>query len=101
MQDEIRRLEDKLDRVAEDIVDIKVTMARNTQSLEEHMRRSLANEEAIDILKQEVKPIEEHVVYVNRAVRHVVSFIKTTASIATVVGTVIAILSFLHSLGLF
>lgn len=43
----------KLDKIQEDVTDIKITMARNTASLEEHMRRT-------SILESKVEPLEAH-----------------------------------------
>lgn len=94
MEEKFNRLEEKLDKVAEDIVDIKVTLARNTASLDEHMRRTLATEESLDILKSEIKPIEDHVVYVNILAKHTVLYIK-------ILGGVVALLVSLKTLGIF
>lgn len=43
----------KLDRIQEDITHIKVTLARNTTSLEEHMRRT-------EILEKKIEPLEKN-----------------------------------------
>jgi hypothetical protein len=40
---------------------VDVTLGKQEVQLAEHMRRSLANEEAVEILKDEVKPIVSHV----------------------------------------
>ena len=48
----------QLDRIEERLDRIDVTLARNTASLEEHMRRTA-------LLEQEVKPIKAHVAMVN------------------------------------
>lgn len=36
---------------------IDITLAKQSVLLEEHMRRSLANEEALEIIKEELKPV--------------------------------------------
>jgi hypothetical protein len=54
--DEIR---DKLDKIAEDVTEIKITMARNTASLELHMERTNIAEENLKILKTEVDSIKD------------------------------------------
>ena len=52
-----------------EISDINITLAKQHVTLEEHTRRSLANEEAVDLLRQQIKPIEEHVLMVNTAAK--------------------------------
>jgi hypothetical protein len=46
-----------LRRLSEDVGDIKVTLARNTESLEEHMRRSEILEADQRALRAEMKPL--------------------------------------------
>lgn len=48
---------DKLDKLDEDLTDLKIIAAKQHASLDEHMRRTLANEEAVSILKEELKPV--------------------------------------------
>lgn len=55
------QIHEKLDAIAKDITDIKVTLAVNTEQLAEHMRRSLANEKAVSLLAQDLIPIKVHV----------------------------------------
>lgn len=43
---------DKLDRIMEDITEIKVTMAENTVSLKDHMRRT-------ENIEKRVEPLEK------------------------------------------
>jgi hypothetical protein len=54
----------KQDRMDDHLSDIKTTLAQNTSVLEEHQRRSLANEEAVSLMRSEFKPIREHVIKV-------------------------------------
>lgn len=61
----------KLDKIAEDITEIKVTLGKQEENLKEHMRRSLANEAAVEILKEELKPIKTHVDHVNGAIKFI------------------------------
>lgn len=64
MKEDLDKINDKLDKVSEDIVSINNTLIRQEASLSEHMRRSLANEKAVDILKDELKPVATHVLQV-------------------------------------
>jgi hypothetical protein len=79
--------------IKEDITEIKVIQARHDENLKEHMKRSLANEEAVNILKNEFKPVQEHVSNVNFVVK-VGSYLA--GAIAAVYGIVEIILAFRH-----
>lgn len=88
---DVKRLEDKVDKLAEDMVDIKVILERNTASLEEHMRRSDALETYVkqvdnhvkeNVIKDEIEPIKKHVNQVTWAIRGIFWFCATAASIA-------------------
>lgn len=46
------RIEKKINAIAADINGINVTLAKQSIVLEEHQRRSLANELSVDILKK-------------------------------------------------
>lgn len=54
-------VEDKLDKIMEDIVEIKIDMARNTDSLELHIKRSDMLESKLDQdygkLEDKIKPM--------------------------------------------
>lgn len=56
-----------------DISDIKVTLAEQKTILDEHQRRSLANEESVALLREQMKPIENHVLLVNFAFKMILS----------------------------
>lgn len=47
------RQEEKIDKIQSDIVEIKVIMAKNTTSLEEHMRRT-------NLLENRIEPLEKN-----------------------------------------
>lgn len=70
---ENKRVEDKIDKIMEDVADIKITMARNTTSLEVHMKRS-------DLLEQKLVPVEQHVSMMNGALK-LLGVILTVAAI--------------------
>ncbi len=70
--------------IKEDIEEIKITMAKNTASLEEHIRRSEAAEEALEVLKNELKPVKsfyDGIIFVGK----IVAFLAVMASIIGVV----------------
>lgn len=60
----ILKILDKQDELKNEMSDIKVIQARHEVNLREHMRRSAANEEAVNILRKEFQPIKKHVIYV-------------------------------------
>ncbi len=60
--DPIERFENKLDKLADDMTYVKVTLGQQHVSLENHMARSDALEEANAIMRQELEPVKRHVV---------------------------------------
>ena len=80
-----QKLDNSLTEIKESINSINTTLAVQAEQLAEHMRRSLANENAIDKIVQEVKPIQEHVAIVG-------FFVKAIAWGAGA-GTIITLLS--------
>lgn len=70
----------------EDVSEIKTTLLVQQSILEEHQRRSLANEEAVELLRQHIKPIEEHVIMVNTVV-------KVALAIGGIIGVIATLLS--------
>lgn len=75
-----------------DITDIKVILAEQHVTLEEHTRRSLANEEAVELLRQTIKPIETHVLMVN-------TIVKVILSIGGVIGFIASLLKVIEFFG--
>lgn len=66
MADDIFRVESKVDKIAEDITEIKVIMARNTASLDEHMKRTALLEEQVRRVDDDIEPIKLHVNFMNK-----------------------------------
>lgn len=60
MQDDFNRVESKVDKIVEDISIIKITLVEQHLSLKEHMRRSEANEAAIQAVADQVQPIQQN-----------------------------------------
>ena len=61
MEKLVEKMLEKQDEMNNEIRDIRVLQAEHNIQLAEHMRRSLLNEEAVGILKDELKPIQRHV----------------------------------------
>lgn len=61
----IAEIKDTIFEIKKDISEGKIISAIQSEQLAEHMRRSLANEEAVKTIAAEVKPIQEHVAIMN------------------------------------
>jgi archaellum component FlaC len=61
MDERIERIENKLNKIDHTLTKIEVTLAVNTKSLEEHMRRSDALEKMIDRVETDLSPVKKHV----------------------------------------
>jgi hypothetical protein len=57
----LEKLLDKQEKLSEKQEDMNIILAENTVILKEHERRSLANEEAVILIREEIKPIQKHV----------------------------------------
>jgi predicted nuclease with TOPRIM domain len=58
----LERIEDKIDHIQEKISSIDVTLAKQHESLEIHIKRT-------NILEQKLEPVENHVVAVNTVLK--------------------------------
>lgn len=61
-------LDEKLEKITEKLTEISITVAEQKiilsnqhETLQEHMRRSLANEEAVELMASRLEPVEKHV----------------------------------------
>jgi hypothetical protein len=50
-------IDQKVDKIQEKLHDHEIILTKQEMNLQEHIRRSLYNEEQVDILKNEVKPV--------------------------------------------
>lgn len=85
------RMLDKQDEFGRDISEIKETLVRQEEQLREHMRRSLANEKAVELLADEFKPVQKHVLNMQGA-------LKLFVVIGIVAGAIAALLSLINHL---
>lgn len=53
----MKNVDEKLDKIVEEIGEIKITLAEQAEQLKHHIYRSDLNEENIEILRNEVKPV--------------------------------------------
>ena len=63
----MKTVNDKLDKISEDISEINVTLAKQHVSLEEHIRRTKLNEIAIEKLSDNLVHVNKHVNHVEGA----------------------------------
>lgn len=75
----------KQEKMADDISEIKVTLAEQHISLKEHIRRSDLLEEHIDLVRAELIPVQAHVNKVNGAIKLIVGFSGFIAILAGIV----------------
>jgi iron uptake system EfeUOB component EfeO/EfeM len=52
---------EKLDKIVDDITEIKVTLAKQAEQLEHHIYRTDLAEDHIKALEDKISPIEKHV----------------------------------------
>lgn len=66
IKDELKEINDKLDEHTKILASVDKTLALQAQQLETHMRRTAAAEENLDLLRQEFKPVQGHVEFINK-----------------------------------
>lgn len=64
MIEQFDAINEKLNKISENITEIKVSQARTEVIMDEHIRRTVLAEENIDLIRQELTPIKEHVAQV-------------------------------------
>jgi prefoldin subunit 5 len=62
MNEQLNRLEAKIDKITDKLHAVDVTLATNTSSLVEHVKRC-------DLLEEKMVPVEKHVWMVNGALK--------------------------------
>lgn len=77
--DKVDKLDIKIDTIASDIVELKITSGKHEENLKEHMKRSDLLEKSQEVLFEELKPIKVHVHTVNGTFK----FLGIFTSIAT------------------
>lgn len=69
------RIFNTLDKIQEDISDLKIVSVKQEENLKEHIRRTELAEENIALLRKEVEPVKHHVAVINGALK-VIGFIS-------------------------
>lgn len=79
LKSSLDKIDSKLDRIDMRVDNLDVTSVKQQAILEEHQKRSLANEAAVEVLKVELVPIKEHVIKVKFIVK-VISWVIASAA---------------------
>lgn len=93
IKDKLKGIEDKLDEHTKILASVDKTLALQAQQLEQHMRRTDLAEENIKMLREEFKPVEGHVEFVNKLAK----LVALTAGIASAVFAGIEVIKWLIS----
>jgi len=75
------KIDTKLDRIDMRVDNLDVTSVKQQAILEEHHKRSLANEKAVELLSTEFIPVKEHVIKVNFMIKVVMWVIASAGAI--------------------
>ena len=59
------RIYEVLDKISDDLSELKVTVAKQEENIKEHIRRTEIAEENLDLIRTEMQPLKEHVIAIN------------------------------------
>ena len=88
------RIFQSLDKISEDISDLKVVVGKQEENIKEHMRRTEIAEENLALIREEIEPLKNHVVVINgvlKIVGIVAIIIGAAASVFKIIETFISI----------
>lgn len=91
MSDSDERIFIKLDAISKDISEMKTTQVVQQEILREHTRRSELNEEAVKLLKEDIKPLKKG--YDN--VQGVIKFLGVIALFVTTISGILKLFKIL------
>lgn len=66
IKEKLKGIEERLDEHTKILASVDKTLALQAQQLEQHMRRTDLAEENIKMLREEFKPVEGHVIFINK-----------------------------------
>lgn len=73
----------KQEKIEDQLSNINTILVKNTATLEEHQRRSIANEKAVELLAAEFTPVKKHVEKI-QFLMDIVKWIITSGVILTI-----------------
>jgi len=83
------KLYEKVEKISEDIGEMKVTLAKQESNIDHHIKRTDLAEESIGLLRQDLEPIKLHV----RKIKFTAEILGYVAAIASFVAIVIGIIN--------
>lgn len=86
------RQESKLDAIAQDISDIKITLVKQEENIAHHIYRTDLAEKNIEALRTDLKPVETHVKHVEGGLK----VLGILSVVATIAAGVVKVIQFLH-----
>jgi hypothetical protein len=87
--EKIDKIVDIIDIVKDDLVEIKVTMAKNTASLDTHIRRTDLAEENIKFTREEIGYLKSQMVEEFKPVKSHIAFVKGAMWAMGIAGAVV------------
>jgi cob(I)alamin adenosyltransferase len=85
-------MDERLERIEQQLIVIRETLAVNTHSLQEHMRRTDLLERRLDQQANDLKPVREHVIRVDA----ILKALGALAALAGVAASLIKVLEYIH-----
>lgn len=89
--DILGKIYNKVEKISDDMGELKVTSAKQQVSLDEHVRRTDLLEKQTEILFSEIKPLKEHVIQVS-------GIFKFLAGLSTVFGVIFGALKLIKKI---
>jgi predicted S18 family serine protease len=84
MEKKLEQIEVKVDKLDERLDTIEKVLIKQEKNIEIHILRTNLLEESVDLLRQEMRPIEKHVHYMHGALK-LVGIISLLAGIAAAI----------------
>lgn len=81
IKDKLDAIESKMDEHTKILSSVDKTLALQAQQLENHIKRTQAAEDNLDLLRKEFKPVQRHVEFINDLSK-LVTFLGVIAGIA-------------------
>lgn len=90
LKETLERIDKATEGIQQDVNSLKVTAAQQQTILDEHMRRTEANEKALELAQQRLTPLEHHVTMwggVGKA-------LAVAGAVITLLGTILGVIQF-------
>lgn len=102
MKEQLDKMEAKIDKLGEDVTDLKVVSAQNSQSLIEHMNRTKAAEEHNKLLETIIQQNKEQIEQkLAETIAPIAQFVDRAKYTLIVIGSASAAILFLQKVGFF